>query len=167
MANNFLHQSYMHDAENSIKYLCKTSDVYETGPEFKTNCLDISSSINYQSFISHQCVQDLLARIWTGSIIADEMNFWQIKLGLLFPPLISTFRFQGNGDSDYLQNSKIPTMHFQKSLPRLEIPKLEDTLERYMKSQEPLLTPEQYEKTNKISKNFLGYEGRGKLNIKA
>lgn len=51
-------------------------------------------------------------------------------------------------------------MHFQASLPRLPIPKLEDTSRRYLDAQKPLLTPEQYEKTKKVTENFIGYEGR-------
>ena len=54
-------------------------------------------------------------------------------------------------------------MHFQASLPRLPIPKLEDTSRRYLDAQKPLLTPEQYEKTKKVTENFIGYEGRGKI----
>ena len=50
-------------------------------------------------------------------------------------------------------------MHFQKSLPRLEIPKLEDTIEKYMASQKPLLSSEEFEKTDKIAKDFLKGDG--------
>ena len=50
-------------------------------------------------------------------------------------------------------------MHFQKSLPRLEIPKLEDTIERYMTSQKPLLSSEEFETTDKIAKDFLKGDG--------
>jgi len=61
---------------------------------------------------------------------------------------------------EYLHESIIPTMHFQKSLPRLPIPKLEDTTQRYLMSQKPLLTPDKYKTTKEITENFLGYEGR-------
>ena len=54
-------------------------------------------------------------------------------------------------------------MHFQKSLPRLAIPKLEDTTQRYLNAQKPLLSAEQYNETKTITENFLGYEGRGKV----
>lgn len=62
--------------------------------------------------------------------------------------------------SDFLQESVIPTMHFQKSLPRLAVPKLEDTIQRYLMAQKPLLNPDQYASTKDIAENFLGYEGR-------
>ena len=64
-------------------------------------------------------------------------------------------------EEDFLQKSVIPTMHFQKSLPRLAIPKLEDTTQRYLMAQKPLLTPEQFSETKKITESFLGHEGRG------
>lgn len=53
-------------------------------------------------------------------------------------------------------------MHFQPSLPRLPIPKLEDTNRRYLDAQKPLLTPDQYEEVKEVTENFIGYEGRGK-----
>ena len=70
--------------------------------------------------------------------------------------------FCSTNTSDYLQKSKIPTMHFQSSLPRLPIPKLEDTNRRYLEAQKPLLTPDQYEEAKKVMENFIGYEGRGR-----
>lgn len=52
-----------------------------------------------------------------------------------------------NGDYMYWQKSIIPTMHFQASLPRLPIPKLELTCERYLAAQKPLLISEAFKKT--------------------
>lgn len=52
-----------------------------------------------------------------------------------------------NDDLKFWQRSKIPTMHFQPSLPRLPIPKLEQTCERYLAAQKPLLIEEAYQKT--------------------
>uniref|UniRef100_A0A3P8ULQ6 Carnitine O-palmitoyltransferase 2, mitochondrial n=1 Tax=Cynoglossus semilaevis TaxID=244447 RepID=A0A3P8ULQ6_CYNSE len=46
--------------------------------------------------------------------------------------------------SEYLHRSVVPTMHFQKSLPRLPVPKLEVTMMRYLAAQRPLLDDEQY-----------------------
>ncbi|XP_022695492.1 carnitine O-palmitoyltransferase 2, mitochondrial-like isoform X1 [Varroa jacobsoni] len=59
----------------------------------------------------------------------------------------------------YLQRSKIPTMHFQKSLPRLPVPKLADTCSRYLRSLEPIVTTAELENTRTIVKDF--EEGRG------
>lgn len=55
--------------------------------------------------------------------------------------------YHKNADHMYIQRSKIPTMHFQPSLPRLPIPKLELTCERYLAAQKPLLIDEYYRKT--------------------
>ena len=45
--------------------------------------------------------------------------------------------------------------------PRLPIPKLEDTCNRYLDAQKPLLTPEQYEETKCLVEKFQKHEGPG------
>lgn len=59
----------------------------------------------------------------------------------------------------YMEQSKTPTMHFQPSLPRLPIPKLEDTCRRYLNAQKPLLSKEQLEKTMIYVNDFLTKDG--------
>ncbi|TMW65730.1 hypothetical protein Poli38472_008372 [Pythium oligandrum] len=54
----------------------------------------------------------------------------------------------------YVQETIIPTYHFQKSLTRLPIPKLEDTIARYLASVEPVVTPAQLEDTRRAVKAF-------------
>ncbi|CAG01603.1 unnamed protein product, partial [Tetraodon nigroviridis] len=44
----------------------------------------------------------------------------------------------------YLQRSLVPTMHYQKSLPRLPIPELEDTMRRFVAAQRPLLSDHEF-----------------------
>uniref|UniRef100_A0A8C9SUF0 Carnitine palmitoyltransferase 2 n=1 Tax=Scleropages formosus TaxID=113540 RepID=A0A8C9SUF0_SCLFO len=56
--------------------------------------------------------------------------------------------------SEYLHRSIVPTMHYQKSLPRLPIPKLEDTIRRYLAAQRPLLSDDDYSKTEKMAYEF-------------
>lgn len=63
-------------------------------------------------------------------------------------------------DSDFMQDSIIPTMHFQPGLPRLPIPKLEDTCQRYLASQRPLLNDEQMAQTSKFVREFQASEGQ-------
>nr|XP_021182304.2 carnitine O-palmitoyltransferase 2, mitochondrial [Helicoverpa armigera] len=60
----------------------------------------------------------------------------------------------------YLQRSKLPTMHFQKSLPRLPIPDLSKTGERYLKALRPLLNDNQYEEAQQRTGNFIAKEGK-------
>lgn len=67
----------------------------------------------------------------------------QVMYKLLKKNLIS----KDYADYQFIQKSKIPTMHFQQSLPRLPIPKLDLTCERYLASQRPLLIEEAYRKT--------------------
>lgn len=59
-----------------------------------------------------------------------------------------------SGPAEYLQHSIVPTMHYQDSLPRLPIPKLEDTMRRYLSAQKPLLDDNQFRKTEEFCKSF-------------
>lgn len=54
-------------------------------------------------------------------------------------------------------------MHFQPSLPRLPIPKLEGTCRRYLDALRPLLPPDQYQRTEKIVKEFGRSGGDGEV----
>eukprot|EP00756_Hemistasia_phaeocysticola_P041263 Hpha_TRINITY_DN16906_c1_g12::TRINITY_DN16906_c1_g12_i1::g.55267::m.55267/K08766/CPT2; carnitine O-palmitoyltransferase 2 len=49
----------------------------------------------------------------------------------------------------YLHKSQVPTMHFQKSLPRMPIPELQKTLDRYLQTQRPICTDEEYTEVEK------------------
>lgn len=51
-------------------------------------------------------------------------------------------------------------MHYQKSLPRLPVPKLEDTIRRYLAAQRPLLDDEQYRTTEKHAQDFQNGVGK-------
>ena len=53
----------------------------------------------------------------------------------------------------------MPTLHFQASLPRLPIPELEKTCERYLAAQRPLLSPQDYANTEVIVSEFKKGEG--------
>lgn len=52
-------------------------------------------------------------------------------------------------------------MHFQAGLPRLPVPKLEDTCKRYLASQKPILSDDAYAQTAKLVKDFEAKEGKG------
>jgi carnitine O-palmitoyltransferase 2 len=62
---------------------------------------------------------------------------------------------QNNNDYQFLQRSNMPTYYFQKSLPRLPIPKVEKTLERYLAAQRPILNDEEYKVTEDACKKFI------------
>lgn len=72
----------------------------------------------------------------------------------------STIASHDNLEYQYMQMSKVPTMHFQASLPRLPIPKLEDTCKRYLNAQKPLLTDEEFRNTSSNVSKFLSGEGQ-------
>ncbi|XP_077391467.1 carnitine O-palmitoyltransferase 2, mitochondrial isoform X2 [Festucalex cinctus] len=65
-----------------------------------------------------------------------------------------------SSSSEYLHRSIVPTMHYQKSLPRLPVPKLEDTIRRYLAAQQPLLDEQQFRHTEKLAQDFLAGEGK-------
>jgi carnitine O-palmitoyltransferase 2 len=69
-----------------------------------------------------------------------------------------------SSQSDYIHESIVPSDHFQKSLPRLPIPKLELTCERYLKSQAVLQSDKEHTATKKLVDEFLAGEGKGKTN---
>ncbi|XP_034736316.1 carnitine O-palmitoyltransferase 2, mitochondrial [Etheostoma cragini] len=62
--------------------------------------------------------------------------------------------------TEYLHQSVVPSMHYQKSLPRLPIPKLEDTVKRYLAAQRPLLDVDQFRTTEKLAKDFQNGVGK-------
>ncbi|XP_068564047.1 carnitine O-palmitoyltransferase 2, mitochondrial-like [Cebidichthys violaceus] len=62
--------------------------------------------------------------------------------------------------TEYLSQSFGPLMHYQKSLPRLPIPKLEDTVRRYLAAQRPLLDDDQFRTTEKIAQDFQNGVGK-------
>lgn len=80
----------------------------------------------------------------------------KVQLLLQISRRISTKK---NEEYQYIEKSKTPTMHFQLSLPRLPIPKLEDTCRRYLNAQRPLLSKEQLEKTAIYVNEFLIKDG--------
>lgn len=59
----------------------------------------------------------------------------------------------------YLQESPVRTDKFQSSLPRMPIPKLEETCLRYLLSQKPLLSPEAFAETERLVHAFKRGDG--------
>ena len=47
-------------------------------------------------------------------------------------------------------------LRYEDSLPRLPVPSLQETIQRYLRSVQGLLGPNEYEKTKKAAENFLG-----------
>ncbi|KAK2543146.1 Cpt2 [Columba livia] len=62
--------------------------------------------------------------------------------------------YSSAGAAEFLHRSIVPTMHYQKSLPRLPVPKLEDTIRRYLNAQKPLLNDDQFRKTEELAHQF-------------
>ncbi|CAJ1025220.1 putative Choline/Carnitine o-acyltransferase [Leishmania shawi] len=60
---------------------------------------------------------------------------------------------------ELLTPSLVPTRHYQRSLPKLPLPTLHDTLQRYLSAAEPLCTPKQLANTSAIVAAFLKGDG--------
>lgn len=60
----------------------------------------------------------------------------------------------------YLHHTTIPTYHFQSSLPKLPLPKLDTTLERYLASVAPLATADQLGRARQAAEAFAAGVGR-------
>ncbi|EDX08997.1 GD13716 [Drosophila simulans] len=66
----------------------------------------------------------------------------------------------------YLQCSKLPTLYFQRSLPRLPIPLLENSCRRFLEATKPLLSPAEKAETQQTVEQFrqgIGMELHAKL----
>lgn len=70
-----------------------------------------------------------------------------------------------NDEYQYIQKSNMPTTYFQKSLPRLHIPKLQDTCKRYLNAQEPLLSSTEFADTKNCTVDFMALQGQELQNI--
>ncbi|CAL1275003.1 unnamed protein product [Larinioides sclopetarius] len=62
-------------------------------------------------------------------------------------------------DLQFLQRSIVPTNHFQDSLPRLPVPELDKTCEKYITALQPFINSEQLKKTQQIVDAFKKGEG--------
>ncbi|XP_047346502.1 carnitine O-palmitoyltransferase 2, mitochondrial [Vespa velutina] len=71
----------------------------------------------------------------------------------------NTLTSNTSDDYQYIQISKVPSMHFQPSLPRLPIPKLESSCQKYLIAQQPLITQQKLCDIESLIKNFLKEDG--------
>ncbi|RLN75032.1 hypothetical protein BBJ28_00027083, partial [Nothophytophthora sp. Chile5] len=67
---------------------------------------------------------------------------------------IVTRRAFSSAGGGYIQDTIIPTFHFQKSLTRLPIPKLEDSLARYLAAVEPVVDAAQFADAQRAVRDF-------------
>ena len=64
------------------------------------------------------------------------------------------------GKFDVISSSRIPTMHFQNSLPKLPVPTLEDSLQRMLYAAEPLATAAELEEMRTLADEFASGHGK-------
>ena len=79
-------------------------------------------------------------------------------MGSSSPEFFTTTRHLNSIPADwkarYLETSKLPTMYFQSSLPRLPIPSLQDSVTRYLLAQKQILSEADYQVTEELAKEF-------------
>lgn len=63
-------------------------------------------------------------------------------------------------DKQFLQRSIVPTNHFQDSLPRLPVPELDKTCEKYIAALKPFIITDKLQKTIQIVEKFKCGEGK-------
>lgn len=97
-----------------------------------------------------------LAREFTdGRNISSVLPEGQVLLTSLFDYILTAFK-------GYRENkSKGSMLRFEDSLPRLPIPSLEETSQRYLKSVRPLLDERQYASTKQAVEEFTSPTGKG------
>lgn len=71
--------------------------------------------------------------------------------------LASSAVFQSFNDDQYqyLQRGQIPMLHFQRSLPRLPVPKLENTCSRFLAASRPLISDSSYDELKNAVERFM------------
>ena len=69
------------------------------------------------------------------------------------------FRSASTSSSNSLMRGTIPTMHFQQSMPRLPLPKLEHTIDRFSDALQPLLSEAEFDEFNQVLKSFEKNDG--------
>ncbi|XP_066936674.1 transient receptor potential cation channel subfamily M member 4-like [Clytia hemisphaerica] len=93
MAVSFLNISFERDHKESIRLLCKKSEVYEDGAEWDTTPLDIAYEIDRcPTFVAHKSVTHLMDSIWTGAM-PNNIAWWQVLLMFFCPPFILLYDF--------------------------------------------------------------------------
>ena len=84
------------------------------------------------------------------------------EVQMLRRPLLRLPRTRGLASStaELLHSSRIPTLHFQDSLPKLPVPTLKATLKRLLTSAEPLVSAAELAETHRLVADF-EYGGAG------
>ena len=101
------------------------------------------------------------------SLVGGSSSFHLSSLShtMLRRPLLRTASTKVVDPSMYLHRSILPSYYFQDSLPSLPIPTLDVTLQRYLRSLSPLITPEALARTTATVKDFQSGDGL-RLNAK-
>ncbi|XP_068449749.1 carnitine O-palmitoyltransferase 2, mitochondrial-like [Clinocottus analis] len=98
----------------------------------------------------------LLSARCVASLRKSGINLRTTALGITK----QNYSSKKGSSTEYWSQSDTPFMQHQKSLPRLPIPKLEDTVRRYLAAQRPLLDDDQFRRTEKFAHDFQSGVGK-------
>ncbi|XP_065830523.1 carnitine O-palmitoyltransferase 2, mitochondrial-like isoform X2 [Oscarella lobularis] len=92
---------------------------------------------------------------------AKAKSYWKPVSSVLSSVRSSSSSTTNPDDSDLIQESIVPTFHFQASLPRLPIPRLAETKRRYLNAFEPIASSnEEHASATKAIDDFASNEGQ-------
>lgn len=84
-----------------------------------------------------------------------SVNHSLVKRGVTKNHLICAFSTKiANDDYQYIQKGQIPMLHFQRSLPRLPIPKLEATCSRFLAAVQPIVSDASHQELANMVERF-------------
>ena len=95
LANHFLDESYALDQDDSIDLLRRPSKIFKHDGSKSASCIEMANSVQFQSYISHLSVQQLLTAVWTGPFL-NELNYLDILIVLIFPPYLTCLKLRNN-----------------------------------------------------------------------
>ena len=88
-----------------------------------------------------------------------ELSLSAHRVHAVAHPMILLLR--SSFEREYLHKTRIPTYHFQKSLPRLPVPELEKSCQRYLNAQLPLMSEAEHKELQKVVAEFQTGRGPG------
>ena len=99
--------SFEKDREDSIRLLCKKSNVYENSDQWDTTPLDIAYEIDQcPSFIGHESVKHLLDSVWIGAMPID-IHWLKIPFMIIFSPFICWVKFDNEETIKYKKSHDV------------------------------------------------------------
>uniref|UniRef100_UPI00358F0465 transient receptor potential cation channel subfamily M member 4-like isoform X2 n=1 Tax=Myxine glutinosa TaxID=7769 RepID=UPI00358F0465 len=92
------------EAYNNNETETRTLLIHQTRKWGNATCLQLATEAGNQRLFAHRAVQDLLNRMWWGSIL-DDTEIWKLLLCCCFPPLLAVNLVQFHSGSTIAEKS--------------------------------------------------------------